>query len=212
MSQNKQNFSLKAGWKSSSMISLILANILMIIWAIIEGWNITNIIWIYWFQSVVIGIFQAKKMLDLKEFSTKGLKMNNKPVLPTKIGKLSVVIFFCFHYGFFHFVYLIFLVGILKNVIWTSVFIISIIFFINHLFSYMRNKREDSKKIKNIGNMMFLPYARIIPMHLIILLAIPFSGSLILLIIFMILKTIADVIMHIAEHSKTSVVKFYSQT
>lgn len=211
MSQNKQNASFKINWKSSSMVFLVFVNIIMIIWAAIKGWNIANIIWIYWFQSVIIGIFQAKKMLDLKEFSTKGLKMNNKPVLPTKVGKLSVVIFFCFHYGFFHLVYVIFLAGFLKEVVWTSVFVVSLIFFINHLFSYRRNKQEDSKKIKNIGNMMAFPYVRIIPMHLIIIFCLPFSKSLISLVIFMILKTFADVIMHIVEHSKKSVIKFYSK-
>ena len=45
---------------------------------------------------------------------------------------------------------------------------------------------------------MFYPYARIIPMHLTIVFGFNFGGALIL---FLVLKTFADVIMHIVEHN-----------
>jgi len=61
---------------------------------------------------------------------------------------------------------------------------------------------RDEKK-QNIGRVLFSPYARIIPMHLTILFGwIVFNalGEKVALVLFLILKTIADVIMHVREH------------
>lgn len=48
--------------------------------------------------------------------------------------------------------------------------------------------------------MMFLPYLRIIPMHLKIIIGGTISSGGWILIVFMSLKTGADYLMHIAEH------------
>lgn len=91
-------------------------------------------------------------------------------------------------------------------------FVASIVtFYFNHKASYELNYQEDSKGKVNIGILMFMPYARIIPMHLIIIFGGMFviSGkvdgisisSIITLTFFLILKTVADVIMHKIEHS-----------
>ena len=49
---------------------------------------------------------------------------------------------------------------------------------------------------------MFFQYARVIPMHLTIILGSRFAkGSLTELLIFLVLKTVADLIMHMVEHA-----------
>ena len=54
----------------------------------------------------------------------------------------------------------------------------------------------------HIGTMMLFPYARIIPMHLIILIGGFFATeSPALLVIFLTLKLYADLFMHAIEHS-----------
>jgi hypothetical protein len=58
--------------------------------------------------------------------------------------------------------------------------------------------QADLRNNPNIGTLMFLPYARIIPMHLTIVLALPLGGGA--LWFFVLLKTAADVIMHKVEH------------
>lgn len=78
-----------------------------------------------------------------------------------------------------------------------NVFLTALIFFLNHLFSYLYNRPKDTKK-QNIGSLMFYPYARIIPMHLTIIFGPACNLSLPL---FLLLKTIADVIMHSVEHN-----------
>ena len=199
--EKDKNLKTKINWNSPSIKTLLLANVITIIWAVVSRWDVATIVWIYWFQSVVIGIFQAKKMLDLKTFLTEGLKINNQPVSPTDKSKKNVVSFFVLHYGFFHFVYFIFLAQVSKDVIWIAVVYSGAIFFFNHLYSYLSNKNVDRNKVKNIGQMMFYPYYRIFPIHFIILFGLFAINHPITLIIFMSMKTVADVYMHAKEHS-----------
>ncbi len=186
-----------------SILLLLVANLVTIFLAVSEGWSILIVMWIYWFQSIIIGFFNFIRILQLKEFSTEGFRINNRPVLPTEATKIYTAFFFLFHYGFFHFGYAIFLSGkgtghiILEANQMNYVYFIAILFFVNHLISYIFNNPRDSKK-QNIGTLMFYPYARIIPMHLTIIFA-GFSSQM-AMVFFLFLKTVADVIMHIVEH------------
>ena len=134
----------------------------------------------------------------------------------TQKTKMSVAFFFILHYGFFHLVYFGFLVEFLANgrdfsftMDVFSILIMGFIFFLNHLFSFWYNKKEFEEKKPNIGKIMLFPYSRIIPMHLTIIFSGIFivSGSIngfelfsISVLFFLILKTIADLTMHIIEH------------
>ena len=144
--------------------------------------------------------------MDLKEFTTKGFKINNKPVEPTRKTQIQTAAFFAVHYGFFHLVYMIFLIidgASIAGANTLFVFLCLGVFALNHFFSYRHNKEEEMQRKPNIGTIMFLPYARILPMHGIILFGgFLGGGSTAILILFLGLKLIADVIMHIWEHAK----------
>ena len=94
-----------------STLSLIFSNLLVIVFAVVDNLSALDILWIYWTQSVIIGIFNFIKILSLREFSTEGFRQGNKQVLPTRGTKISTAIFFLFHYGFFHVIYAVFLGG-----------------------------------------------------------------------------------------------------
>lgn len=217
--ENKDN---KNFWDKSTKL-LVLSNFIIIIFAILEGWSLSNVLWIYWSQSIIIGYFNYKRILKLENFTTENFKLNGRSVNPTESTKKQVANFFLMHYGFFHFGYFMFLnighsLSFSENdtgfsfIITILAFIASIItFYFNHKASYELNYQEDLKGKVNIGTLMFMPYARIVPMHLIIIFGGMFvvSGSIdgvsissmITLIFFLLLKTIADVIMHKIEHS-----------
>lgn len=189
-----------------SLWFLLLSNLATIFFATKENWNLSTIMWVYWFQSITIGFFNFIRILQLKEFSTEGFKINGQPAQPTQSIKIFTAFFFLFHYGFFHFVYMIFLLtgtftkayGNTPNFIELKyIFLTALLFFVNHLFSYNYNRPKDTKK-QNIGSLMFYPYARIIPMHLTIIFGSVFVGALPL---FLVLKTFADGIMHVVEHN-----------
>ena len=85
---------------------------------------------------------------------------------------------------------------------WVGIAVCVLAFYLNHLFSYRYNRERERERIPNIGSIMFFPYLRIIPMHLMIVAGSRFMGSSTLaLLIFLLLKTAADVAMHVVEHA-----------
>jgi hypothetical protein len=146
-----------------SLWFLLLSNLVTIFVAKKENWNLLAIIWIYWFQSVTIGFFNFIRILQLKEFSTKGVEINNQPVKPTEETKILIAFFFLLHYGFFHFIclflllhntifsvfYRIFLINPYeKDLVFLEmkyIFLVAFLFFLNHLFSYFYNRPRDTK-------------------------------------------------------------------
>lgn len=187
-----------------SLTVLLLANALAITMAVLGKWSLAQMMWVYWGQSVIIGFFNWRRMLNLKDFSTKGLTSNNQPVPETEKGKKSTATFFLIHYGFFHFGYLVFLFA--ERKIFSTYDIVGvaaciIVFLFNHRYSYYYNLQQDARGKPNLGTMMFFPYARIIPMHMTIIFGSKFvGGSTGTLLLFLGLKTAADVVMHIIEH------------
>ncbi|NOX16999.1 MAG: hypothetical protein GXO87_01800 [Chlorobi bacterium] len=185
---------------------LLLSNLITIAIAVIQKWDLAPLLIIYWAQSVIIGISNWRRILNLRQFSTKNFTINKVSVDPTQKTKRRVAWFFLFHYGFFHFVYFIFIsamIPTLSNFVWMGIAVGILIFAINHYYSYKHNLERDSARVPNIGTLMFFPYARILPMHLTIIFGGAFSkGSTISLLIFLSLKTGADLIMHWVEHSK----------
>jgi hypothetical protein len=182
-----------------SALALLGVNLGVILFAVKDQWQLATILAIYLAQSVIIGIFQAVKMLDLKEFSTDGLKLNNHSVEPTRVTQWKMTLFFLLHYGIFHFVYAGFILSAgAPN--WFDVLVAGGAFFANHLFSYFMNRNRPRKKLPNIGTMMFFPYIRIIPMHVFIMFGAFVAGPEGGLVFFLILKTLADETMHFIEH------------
>ncbi|MFZ1519002.1 MAG: DUF6498-containing protein [Ignavibacteriaceae bacterium] len=198
--------------KKTSTLSLIFSNVMVIFFAIVDGISANEVLWIYWSQSVIIGIFNFIRMITLKDFSTEGFRQGNKQVLPTKATAISSGIFFLFHYGFFHLIYAAFLGSFsrISNSANNSydvkfIFVSAGIFFISYLIEFINTKKEDSNELPNIGMIMFAPYARIIPMHLTIILGgfIGAAGSffaantnLVVIVLFISLKTIVDIFTH----------------
>lgn len=80
------------------------------------------------------------------------------------------------------------------------VFLGGIVFFFDHFFSFRYNRERDEKKMTNIGRLMFFPYARVIPMHVVLLVFRSFSSVTVPLVLFLGLKTAADALMHVVEH------------
>jgi len=211
---------MKRGIKHISTVSLILTNLFIIFNAFFETINLYAIMWVYWSQSVIIGAFNFLRILQLKEFTTKGFRINGRPAKPTKGTKSFTAFFFLIHYGLFHIVYAFFLfsgpiftalrttpaLGSVFNpmeALKTLLFIVggALLFFINHLISFRVNKKPFGEK-PNIGKVMFYPYPRIIPMHLTIILGGFLYAGKEVVILFLILKMLADVIMHVMEHKK----------
>lgn len=188
-------------YSDSSLWALTASNLIVIIWALLEGWSLAILMWVYWSQSAIIGVFWFFKMLSLKDFSTRGFKINNRSVAPTTSTKIQTAVFFLFHYGFFHVGYAVMLTNKFESVPMFETLTAAGIFFVYQCYSFFYNRKWEAKGKPNIGTMMFFPYARIIPMHITIVIAFSDWGQQQALALFLFLKLLADVVMHVVERA-----------
>ncbi|NHK29587.1 hypothetical protein FF098_016895 [Parvularcula flava] len=176
---------------------IVLGNLFIIGLAKMQNWPLGEVLWVYWLQSVIIGALHFFRLLALKDFSTENFTMNGRSVQPTTGTKIRVAIFFALHYGFFHVVYGFFLlVQYHEDLGNAGMGLAVLVFLVSHIASLIRGGRPEKVKL-NIGSMMFIPYLRVVPMHLIIMLGGVYAGLDIML--FMAMKTIADGGMNVVE-------------
>lgn len=186
-----------------SLWGIILANVLVLVIALTQDWPLAVLLWPYWIQSIVIGLYNTRRILALDEYTTDGFYINNRPVDPTPATKLQVAGFFVLHYGIFHAVYFGFLLTITPDagIDWYWMAILAVAFMLSHGFSHFEHIRYDLEGGTNIGNLMFMPYLRVIPMHLTIIFGMgALEGGAGALVLFTVLKTVADIAMHRVEH------------
>ena len=185
-----------------SVVVLLLSNLVTIVLAVYQQWDVFVLMWMYWGQSVVIGYFNVHRILDLKKFSTTGFLINDKPVKPTPETQRKTAVFFAIHYGMFHLGYMVFLgekTSVEGGFPLFGVVLCIGVFFLNHWYSYRYNREQEQDRVPNIGNIMFFPYIRIIPMHLTMSIALIGWGQQQTLALFLLLKLLADMGMHIVE-------------
>ncbi len=182
----------KRSFTNPSFLLLLTGNLYCIWYYQNHPAGFATVVWIYWMQSVIIGLFNFADLLTIKNFDAGSIKLNNAPV--TQNNKGCMAWFFLVHYGGFHLGYAIFLLvdfG-LMNVDKAFLLIGVAVFFMETLSGFIKHKRLEQVTTFNIGSMFFLPYLRVVPMHLMIL--IPKFTHLKPSLIFLVLKMIADIL------------------
>jgi hypothetical protein len=183
---------------------LLLSNALTAILALVLRWPLETLLWPFWIQSIVIGWYSRRRILSLRQFSTEGFRINDQPVPETPASLRKTASFFALHYGFFHVGYGAFLVSRAAGLAlwdWLAFTAMAVSFALSHGTSFRQNLEADSRGRPNLGTLMLLPYARIVPMHLTILFGSTLAGdSPVAVLLFSGLKTGADVVMHHVEH------------
>jgi hypothetical protein len=192
----------------SGFLGIIAANLLAIGLAWWQHWPLVTLLWPYWLQSVIIGWYSRKRILALGSFSLANTSGFDKG--SDEATKRSTARFFVLHYGAFHLVYALFLWHLTTrgmhgmrpyhvtplDVMFMAVIAVS--FVLTHRATYQRIMAADQQGRPNIGGVMFLPYLRVLPMHLTLILGVAagYTGGVLL---FACLKTLADVLMHWIE-------------
>ncbi len=206
------------------VISLIFANVVTIVLAILGNWDLATVLFIYWSQSIILGLFTV---ISIQGADTDALSADlNKPILEQSgterfsprlvwFYRCGLAGFFTLHYGIFHWVYFGFIVdfGIFGEVnfadpgIWLSCGL----FFANHLYSHIRYRHESLTGASFINEVFFSPYQRIVPMHLtiifgsIMVLALQVFGiqsTMPVLVLFLVLKTRSDISARLIKHAR----------
>ena len=177
------------------MYALLAMNLYMIYHYSLYPDSIHTIIALYWVQSVLIGLFNFLDILTLKKVVSGSLTMNDKKM----DSKGCAAFFFLFHYGFFHLAYLIFLFTSIdrQKIDWKFMAIGFWIIVASHAITFIQHKIRYNTLPGNLGYMFFLPYLRIVPMHLMIL--VPAFLGVSSYMLFLILKTVFDLIMYVVS-------------
>ncbi|HZX33801.1 MAG TPA: DUF6498-containing protein [archaeon] len=204
----------------SSAALLVAGNLSAIALAIAFDWGVLTIMWGYWLQSAVIGLFTVPKIL---------LSPSINPVLEKIIGewatgaaqiigKIFLAGFFALHYGGFHFGYLVFLIAFsfqgglfntpFKPVDYAGIAFFGVVFFFTHMYSFYLNYFVKRERV-TAQTAFSEPYRRIMPMHLTIILGMfllgvfPQIGEKLVLTLFMLLKTFVDYSSHKSQHRES---------
>lgn len=194
--------------RDPSLLAILAGNLLSLVVALQQQWPLAYLLWPYWGQSLAIGWYARRRMLALPRFSTAGLTINEEPVEPTEATRRTVANFFALHYGGFHAFYFVFLAafgaegefGPTPTGADILLFIgLGVAFLFAHRASHRRNLEADTRCERNLGSLMFLPYLRIVPMHLAILFGTQLADAKAYLL-FVGLKFAADLTMHVVEH------------
>ncbi|MCD9028862.1 DUF6498-containing protein [Luteimonas sp. BDR2-5] len=181
---------------------LLLSNLLTLVMAVVFDWPIGWLLWPFWIQSVVIGWYARKRMLALRDFSTEGFTANNAPVPETEDGKRSTAAFFALHYGAFHAFYLAFLCMRHLPDGWRDAAILAgcgVSFILSQRRTWAAQHAADLLGRPNLGALMFLPYLRVVPMHLMVFAVDDAAATLPTLLLVIALKTASDLLLDHAD-------------
>ena len=77
-------------------------------------------------------------------------------------------------------------------------------FAVNHGYSLWKNIRIDALGMPNLGDLVVMPYVRIVPMHLVLIMGKVAGAAGVAMALFLFFKTVIDVIMHCIEHRALS--------
>ena len=190
--------------------------------AVLGNWNLATVVFIYWAQSVIIGIFAFFSIL-FTDTSAMADRITETTTMPdgTKVvrkgnpGTFKVMMagFFALHYGAFHLIYYFFIVGsgIFGPVGFSDpgIVISCGLFFAIHAYSFLYHRQRGKAAVADMMVQFMGPYDRILPMHLTII----FGNFIIIglglfgittvtpvLVLFLLLKTYADVAGHLKKH------------
>jgi len=189
--------------KQTSSLALVAANCVPIVGVLLFGWDLFSVLYVYWAESAVIGVFNILKMIRCNWMAS-----------------LLYAPFFAIHYGGFMVGHLMFLITFFhkelldQSIRETVLSALSTTKFLapmasltlSHSVSFFQNyigKKEYQHT--DVSQLMFSPYKRIVVMHLTILFGGIFvfatsSLRIVPLILLIIGKTVLDLRAHRLHH------------
>lgn len=192
---------------STSSLALIIGNLVPVIGVVFFEWQLFPLILLYWLENVVIGIFNAFKMLTCSGSES-------------FLQRIFMTLFFSVHYGMFCFGHGTFVVDLfggdldsipaaLQIITQNGLQLALIALVVSHGFSFLQNfmVRGEFRQM-SVSLVMFMPYKRIIVLHVFIIfggLALQtFGVTQMGLVVLALVKIGADLMAHKIEHKKVT--------
>jgi hypothetical protein len=194
------------------LVALVAANLVPLFGVLLLEWDLRGVLLLYWSENVIVALWAIARMLVVG-----------------KLAAIPLIVFFCFHFGIFVFVHLIFVfvltdagpwsggemqqetrdlgagffpaAGFLEHVSWPALAAL----FISHGVSFVRNFMLGGEWLRTTAAVeMGRPYPRMAIMHIAIIagaFAIAVLGApAALLAVLVLLKIAVDAASHVAEH------------
>ncbi len=180
---------------------VIIANAVTLGLALRLGWSLSTLLWPYWLQGVLVGAFTVWRMTRLRDVSRAGLKLPDQPMQPGAVRVMAWLIagFFVLHFGLAHVVYLFFVYATTArdgahgaSAFW--VLVSAAVFAGSQYLIARRQIARDREDPPALPAIMTLPYLRVVPMHLVIVLGTMLGGDAAAIVLFGALKIVAEVI------------------
>lgn len=190
-------------WNSLSSITLILANVIPLFGVWLAGWDIGQIMLLFWAESAIIGYYNLCKMW--------------------KVGRWSLLFFgpfFVGHYGAFMAVHLLFIYALFggemagsaeisttqvysdMQALWPALLGLLISHGISYYINFVKSNKSDGR---TMALQMQEPYRRVMIMHMTLIiggfLALALGTSIAALMLLLVLKIVADLRSHLSQHS-----------
>jgi hypothetical protein len=168
-------------------ILLALAHVVLIGLALAQRWQITDVVWIYWCEGIVLGVFAAMRMIRL-------------PNLPA-------ILFFGLPYALFHLFYAVFFVATDHLPTLDVAFVACVAgLLVSHALELRRAFRRDDVQPPHIEHFCALAGTRMLPVMITVgiavyLLSRTSEPSRALLVAFLAAAGICDVVMQRLESS-----------
>lgn len=194
------------------LTALILVNLVPILGVLHMGWDVKTLLVLYWLENVIAGIYNVIKLMSLKDDGG---------------GRVFKSLFFTLHYGMFTLVHGMFVLSMTEDGIgeggagdvW-SVFQVESLagsgltlaacgLMISHGISLIINfYGRGEYKVTTSSRQMFMPYQRMVILHITILFGGAFmeatGAPIAALCVLVALKTAMDIVAHIASHKQVA--------
>ena len=196
---------MKLNWRrilsDPSFWVLLIVNVYLVYYYEQRPQIFTTLIWLYWSQSVLYGLFNSLDMITSRKIDVSGFKSDFAKTKSDRYIANASAFGFLLHYGFFHLVYFIFLFTLKRTgpFEWDFYKRFLLVFVVSQVISFIQHKVQNRKRPANISNMFIIPYLRVVPMHLCILL--PAFLKISNLTVFLVLKVITDIIMSVVTNN-----------
>lgn len=217
----------RESWDASAVM-LVAGNAMALAFALVQGMDPASVVWAYWLESMIIGGYTILTFLTIALRSATKNTWSGAAG-SAGMGAFFAVHYGMFHAGYFLFLYILpwFTPDWAEL---PDILVLAGLFVLTHGYSFVTNFLRNPKRLEstqeNLNDVMMAPYGRIIPMHLAIILSGFVIGPLTAvfltgeevgawdgsgagyaakmggLLVFMALKTLADVAGHIGRYKK----------
>lgn len=180
-------------------LALLAANLIPVLGILNSEWSIGTIMIGYWLENVVIGVFNALKLIAIPTSN-----------YPGKIKKIAMTAFFTIHYGLFSLVHGVFVFVLFSrfSVDYWAVLLFVLGLVLSHGVSYWFHFIVGQEKKSRTAQELFTaPYRRVMVLHLTILLggglAAVLGQPVWALLLMTSLKIGIDLLTHSLEHHRS---------